>query len=601
MAVPRLLFATVVCLILLSAAQSQDPLPPDAEAVLNLSQPPEADGALPALEELTAPLPSPPVLFETTTKPPTATEVAGLPEQAEEEITGTDTPEQAQAAVLSEADSRPGNADALDGESEAENQKENLEAPGSNLSPLREAPASPVVEIDPVAMGILFAGILTFLLPVGFALIASGSTRAKNVGHTTSMCVAGVLAAVVAYALAGFALQMGGVFAPESASPVVRAGRQATGLTNALSVSLAGKPQSLVGWSGFALAGLTDFDLALFVRESAIVAAFAAILAGALAERMKFSAFVSLALFCGAIIHPINAAACWGGGWLAALGRNFGLGHGVVDPGGAICLHLAVAAAGMAGILFLGPRYGKYNKDGSPNPIPGHNAFNVLVGTLFLLVGWLGLAAGSALLAAQGPAAALCAVLVGGGGGMISGFLISFFLLKKPDPYLLCAATIAGWVGGSASWGMLPLWGFAVLGFLCGAIVIVALLIIERRLKIDDPTGVLAVHGVAGLIGGLVPGFFARGGAGVGSEGAMGAVRGLADGDSGQLLAQGAGILATFVTIIILSSICLLFVRLVIGLRVDLRDEVAGLDLPELGALGYQPDLNPEPKLRKKK
>jgi Amt family ammonium transporter len=394
---------------------------------------------------------------------------------------------------------------------------------------------------------------------------------------------------------------MGGVFAPDSASLIVRKGGESTGMANALRVSVAGNPQIFVGRSGFALAGLTNFDLALFVRESAIVAAFVAILAGALAERMKFSAFLSLALFCGAAIHPVNAAACWGGGWLAALGRNFGLGHGVVDPGGAIYLHLSVAAVGMAGIFFLGPRYGKYNRDGSPNPIPGHNASNVLVGTSLLLVGWLGLAAGSALLVAQGPAAAMCAVLVGGGGGMISGYLISFVLLKKPDPFLLCSATIGGWVSGSASWGILPVWAFAALGFLAGALVILALLIIERRLKIDEPTGVLAVHGVAGLIGGLAPGFFAQGGAGVGSGGTVGPVTGLAYGDSGQLLAQGAGILATFLTISILSSICLLCIRLVIGLRADLRDEVAGLDLPELGALGYQPDLNPEPKLRKKK
>ncbi len=601
MAVLRFFLTAVAIGVVSTALYSQDPLPPDAEAILNPPQSPEADGSLPALEELTAPPSSPPIFFETTSKPPTPTEVAGLPEQPAEQTPQTEEAQVQPTNDLAETESQLDKTTATDSPGEQEITKENP-APTESVSATGPQPTpTTLTSVSARRLGILFSGVVAFLLPVGFALIASGSTRAKNVGHTMTMCVAGSLAATAAYAFIGFGLQMGGVFAPESASRIVLCDGETTALQKPLGVTIAETRQTVVGCAGFVLAGLTEFDLTLFVRESALVAAFVAILGGALAERIKLSAFVALALFCGAAIHPINAAACWGGGWVAALGRNYGLGQGVIDSGGSIYLHLASAVGGMIGILFLGARYGKYNKDGSLNPIPGHNALNVLAGTSLLFVGWLGLAAGSALMEALGPAAAVCAVLITGGTGLIAGLLISFLLLKKIDPYLLCSATIAGWVSGSACWGRIPMWGFAALGFLSGAFVIFALLLIERRLRFDDPTGVLAVHGVSGLIGSLAPGIFMLGGATSASPSAQSAVSGPIYANSGQLLAQCAGVVATVVTVSLLSSICLLCIRLVIGLRADLRDEVAGLDLPELGALGYQPDLNPEPKLRPKK
>jgi Amt family ammonium transporter len=554
--------------------RGQDPLPPDAGAILRPESPDDAEAerdpkSIPHVDELTDPNPESPVTFPAEREPVPATEVAGLPPA---EVSGADV-------------------------SSASPESSGTES--SSVSPDSPAPKS-ALPAQPVEVGFaseeyslvrVLAGSCPLLfLPLGFALFAAGSTRAKNVGHTLSMSLCSAAAAIAGFALTGFALQMGGLNAAQSVSKMSGALATSSGLANMGGFSSGEMYFGIAGFAGWGTVGLSPSDLGIFVRMSAIVAGFATILAGAYAERMKLSAFIVLSLFIGAVIYPLPACWAWGGGLLAALGANFGMGHGFVDIAGAGVIHIGVSAAACAGIVILGARYGKYNKDGSTNPIPGHNITFVIAGTMILVAGWLGFVAGDLRLSASASAMGAASVMIGAAGGTLGGLVASWMTLRKPDPYLFSSGTIAGLVSVSASLGLASPAISGGISFLGGVLVVVALLIVERRLKLDDPAGVIAIHGVAGALGILLPGIVSSG---MGIEGLNG-VPGAVLASSGQLAAQTAGGVAIFGFVFVASITCLVLLKMTIGVRVELRNEVAGLDLPELGALGYQPDLNPD-------
>src|SRR2546428_549247 len=253
-------------------------------------------------------------------------------------------------------------------------------------------------------MWTLLTGFLVMFMQAGFALAETGFTRAKNVAHTMMMNFMVYAIGMTGYWIMGFALQMGG------ASPLATLGGTGV-LDGEFTISLFGKDFGLWGTKGFFLAGST-YDVgvfALFLFQMVFMDTAATIPTGAMAERWKFSSFVIYGFFISMITYPLFANWVWGGGWLSQLGKNFGLGHGYVDFAGSSVVHMVGGVTALAGAMMLGPRIGKFNKDGTPNPIPGHNLPMAALGCFILAFGWFGFNPGSTL-AGGGPRISVIAV-----------------------------------------------------------------------------------------------------------------------------------------------------------------------------------------------
>src|SRR3989441_4722073 len=238
----------------------------------------------------------------------------------------------------------------------------------------------------------LVAGFLVMFMQAGFAMVETGFTRAKNAAHTITMNFMVYGIAMLAYWAIGFAFQAGGV------GPLGTLGGYDK-LAHEVSITIAGKEWGLFGGTGFFLTGVayTAPVFAYFLFQMVFMDTAATIPTGALAERWKFSAFAVFSVFVGAVIYPIYANWTWGGGWLAMLGKNLGLGHGHVDFAGSSVVHMTGGVMAFVTAALLGPRRGKYNADGSVNAIPGHNIPMALIGTFILAFGWFGFNAGSTL------------------------------------------------------------------------------------------------------------------------------------------------------------------------------------------------------------
>src|SRR2546430_1293038 len=238
----------------------------------------------------------------------------------------------------------------------------------------------------------LVAGVLVMFMQAGFAMVETGFTRAKNAAHTITMNFMVYGIAMLAYWVVGFALQAGGV------GPLGTLGGYDK-LAHEVSITIAGKEWGLFGGTGFFLTGVayTAPVFAYFLFQMVFMDTAATIPTGALAERWKFSAFAVFSVFVGAVIYPIYANWTWGGGWLAMLGKNLGLGHGHVDFAGSSVVHMTGGVMAFVTAALLGPRRGKYNADGTVNAIPGPNLPMALCGPLILAFGWFGFNAGSTL------------------------------------------------------------------------------------------------------------------------------------------------------------------------------------------------------------
>src|SRR5437660_1639363 len=238
----------------------------------------------------------------------------------------------------------------------------------------------------------LVAGFLVMFMQAGFAMVETGFTRAKNAAHTITMNFMVYGIAMLAYWVVGFALQAGGVGALGTLGGYDK-------LAHEVSLTIGGKDWGLFGRPGFVLRGVAYAapGLQYFPFQMVFMDTAATIPTGALAERWKFSAFVVFSVFVGAFIYPIYANWTWGGGWLAMLGKNLGLGHGHVDFAGSSVVHMTGGVMAFFAAALLGPRRGKYNYDGSSNAIPGHNIPMALIGTFILAFGWFAFNAGSTL------------------------------------------------------------------------------------------------------------------------------------------------------------------------------------------------------------
>src|SRR5438309_9799159 len=434
----------------------------------------------------------------------------------------------------------------------------------------------------------LITGFLVMFMQAGFAMVESGLTRVKNANHTYMMNFFVYTCGLFSYWIIGFAIQMGAA-----------AGNSNLGGLNSLasehSLSLFGKMWGLWGQSGMFLAGHT-YDvgvMVIFLFEMVFMDTALTIVTGACAERWKFLAFTVSSIIMGALTYPLYGNWAWGGGWLSQLGTNTGLGKGACEFAGSGGVHAVGGITALAVCMIIGPRIGKYNRDGSSNPILGHDVSAVLIGCFILAFGWFGFNPGSTLGASANGNLRIGSIAVNtmlaGCTGTMGAILYMWALKGKPDYSMSGNGLLAGLVAITAPSGFVSTFGAAVIGAVAGVLVCLSCTFFENVLKVDDPVGAISGHGTNGLWGVLSVGLFADGTSNYGGSwnGVNGSVTGALYGDTSQIAAQLVGI-STLLGFVFTFSFALNYVlEYFVGHRVSAETEMAGLDIPEMGQLGY--------------
>jgi Amt family ammonium transporter len=432
---------------------------------------------------------------------------------------------------------------------------------------------------------VLVAGFLVMFMQAGFAMVETGFVRAKNAAHTMAMNLVIYPVGVVGFWLVGYGLMMGGVHGWPSLSGAAVPARE-------LGPTIGGHLVGLVGGAKFALVSVPHeaATLAMFVFASVFMDTAATIPTGTLAERWKFAAFLIYAFFISTVLYPIYGNWVWGGGWLSALGSMAGLGHGHVDFAGSSVVHMTGGVTALAGALVLGPRIGKFRPDGTIAAMPGHNLPMTVIGTFILAFGWFGFNAGSTLAVADGRVATVAAnTMLASAAGAVTALLYVWFSLRKPDLGMVCNGLLGGLVAITASCAFVSPAAAVIIGVVAGLLVVLSVVALERRLRIDDPVGAVSVHGVCGAWGALALGLFADGSYGFGWNGVAGPVRGLLFGDASQLAAQAIGVVTNVVFVFGAAYGFFRAVDRLIGNRVPAEVEWTGLDAMDLGADAYPP------------
>jgi Amt family ammonium transporter len=457
----------------------------------------------------------------------------------------------------------------------------------------------------------LIAGFLVMFMQTGFAMVETGLCRAKNAAHTMSMNFMVYPLGCLAFWAYGFAIGWGNWFngpvAPgwySSLGPgtsILNSGFGLGAVTDATTGAATGAfTYGLIGLKGFFLNGMNDVSvMALFFFMMVFMDTTATIPTGAMAERWSWKNFCIFALWV-ALPYCLYANWVWGGGWLAQSGLNWGLGHGAVDFAGSGVVHAMGGIIGLAGAIVIGPRIGKFTKDGKPLPIPGHHIPMVVAGTFILAFGWFGFNPGSTLAGTDLRIAMVVVnTMLAGITGAIAAMLTLYAKGMKPDSSMLCNGMLAGLVAITAPCAFVDSWAAALIGAIAGVLVVLSVFFWERR-GIDDPVGAISVHGVNGLWGVISVGIFANGEYGAGWNGVVrdvfvtkygsDGVRGILFGDASQLGAQllDAAVVAVFG--FVMAYAWFKISNLITPIRVSKETEIAGLDVPEMGTLGY-PDF----------
>jgi Amt family ammonium transporter len=445
-------------------------------------------------------------------------------------------------------------------------------------------------EADPVIvlgqqvslLWVVIGAALVVFMQAGFALVETGFCRAKHAAHVVSTNFAIFGLGFIGFFFVGFAFAFGGF------------SYSAFGMTAPVGKALLGSGDWVFLWQGgWALSGkaITPAVLGFFLYMAAFMDTTATIPTGSMAERWKWKSFILWGFFCGAVYYPLFAAWTWGGGWLARTWSTMSLGAGYVDFAGSGVVHAVGGVAAFTGALVLGPRIGKFDRDGKPRAIPGHHIPMAMLGTFILLFGWFGFNAASTLAATDVQFATAAAnTAIAAAFGAIAGMMWITRRTGKPDPGMMANGMLAGLVAITAPCAFVAPWAAAVIGVVAGVIVIESVFFIEKRLKIDDPVGAISVHGVCGIFGVLSVGIFANGSYGAGWNGSTSTgISGIIKGNWGQLGAQALGAL---VIIVVNGGVSLAFFKIQRrmtkgGIRSTADDEIQGLDIPEMGVHAY--------------
>lgn len=402
---------------------------------------------------------------------------------------------------------------------------------------------------------VLIAAALVFFMQAGFAMVEAGFTRAKNSGNIIMKNLMDFCIGTPLFWLVGFGIMFG----------------SSSGFFGGIDLFTRGDYSSILP------EGVTFF--AYFIFQTVFCATSATIVSGAMAERTKFSAYCIYSAIISLIIYPLSGHWIWGGGWLSQLGFH--------DFAGSTAVHMVGGICAFIGAKILGPRIGKYDKNGNSKAIPGHSIPLGALGCFILWFCWFGFNGGSTVSMVNGGnelagkvffntnlSAAMATVTV---------LIITWVLYKKPDVSMTLNGSLAGLVAVTAGCDVVEPWAAAVIGIIAGFALVAAVEFIDKKLKIDDPVGACGVHMVCGSLGTILTGVFCS----AASLEEMGMTR-------GELLgAQFIGVIATAVWTAVAITITFTLIKKTIGLRVTPEEEIQGLDLPEHGLVSAYADFMP--------
>ena len=435
--------------------------------------------------------------------------------------------------------------------------------PGLALAQEEAPPSIEDVVLAVDTMWVIVAAVLVILMQAGFAMLEVGFSRMKNVGSVVAKILVNLAIAAILFWAVGFAFTF----------------------------SDGGSLNSLIGLKGFFLAtpadqvdavyaGLswTSVPLAAkFLFQVAFCAVSLAIVWGTMLERTKFAVYVIFAIVFAGLIYPIVGHWIWGGGWLASLGMQ--------DFAGSTVVHLSGAMAALAGTLLLGPRIGKYDDEGRPQTIPGHNMPLAVLGVLILWVGWYGFNPGSTMAAVPEIADIALTTTLAAAAGVLGAMMMSYISRRHIDVGMGGNGAIAALVGITAPCAFVAPWAAIIIGFIAG-VVMYATLVFVDRIGVDDPLGAIAAHGMGGVWGTLSAGLFTTPAlAAVGQPGLF------YGGGFTQLGVQALGIVASGGFVFLTSYAVFAVLKATIGLRVKPEEELNGLDISEHGVYGYSEQL----------
>ena len=404
-------------------------------------------------------------------------------------------------------------------------------------------------------MWIFIAGVLVFFMQAGFALVEGGLTRSKNIGNIMMKNLMDCMVGVLAFFLIGYGIGFG-------------------------SDELLG---GWFGWGGIGIDGIDDaapeglYTSTFFFFQAAFAATAATIVSGAMAERTKFKSYFLYSIVITAFIYPTVLRWTWGGGWLAQ--REFPFS----DFAGSTIVHGTGGWAALMGAIILGPRIGKYAKDGTPRAIPGHNIAFVVLGALILFIGWFGFNPGSELAMDEFVSQIAVKTLLAGCAGAVVAMFVNWLWDGVPDVSMAANGLLAGLVAITAPVGTVTTPISILIGLIAGALVVASVKFFDK-MKIDDPVGAISVHGVCGAWGTLSIGLFAKwDDAFLGREDA-GLFYG---GGLDQMLTQGIFVVVHFLFVTITAGALFMAIKYTVGLRVSPEEELNGLDVEEHGTSGY--------------
>ena len=397
-------------------------------------------------------------------------------------------------------------------------------------------------------MWTLVAAALVFLMQAGFCMVEAGFTRAKNAGNIIMKNLMDFSIGSLAYWFVGFGIMFG----------------TGTGIFGAIDFFSMGDYSSAIPSHTF------------LIFQTVFAATAATIVSGAMAERTKFIGYVIYSVVICLIVYPISGHWIWGGGWLGNLG--------FVDFAGSTVVHMVGGVAAFVGAAFLGPRIGKYSKDGKPRAIPGHSLTLGALGVFILWFGWFGFNPGSTL-GVEGQEVAVGTIFVttnlAAAAAAVVAMLFTWFKYKKPDVSMTLNAALAGLVAITAGCASVTPGGAAIIGAISGILVVLGIEFIDKVLKVDDPVGAVGVHGVCGAAGTIMVGLFAVDG-------------GLFYGGGATLLGiQVLGVVAVAAWVVVTMGITFFVIKKTVGLRVTAAEEIAGLDIEEHGLVSSYADFMP--------
>ncbi|WP_343250481.1 ammonium transporter [Diplocloster hominis] len=389
------------------------------------------------------------------------------------------------------------------------------------------------VELLMNIMWTMLGAFLVYFMQAGFAMVETGFTRAKNAGNIIMKNMMDFVIGSLFFFLLGFALMFG---------------------------SDAG---GVIGTSGFfnpaALQEVTSLPIGTFLFFHTVFCATAAtIVSGAMAERTKFVSYLIYSACISIFIYPVTGHWIWGGGWLSQLGFH--------DFAGSTAVHMVGGVCALVGAWLLGPRTGKYTKEGKPNAIPGHNIPIGALGVFILWFCWFGFNCGSTTAAATSIGDIAMTTNLAAAASTLATLIFTWIKYGKPDVSMTLNGSLAGLVAITAGCDVVSSWEAILIGLIAGVFVVLVIEFVDKVLKIDDPVGAIGVHGACGLLGTILTGVFGTG---------------------CSLITQLIGVGSVLIYVLILAFIIFFVLKKTVGLRVNETEEYEGLDLHEHGMSAY--------------